>query len=124
MAQCKATRADGRPCQGKPLPGESYCFAHSERLQRTRAEGQARGGRNKSKVARVQRALDDKLSTIANQLLLALLQTHRGDIRPAVGTSMAALASAYLKVMEVAELQVKIEDLEARLGGDERRWGT
>jgi len=118
-ASCQATRADGTPCAGRARTS-GYCFAHDVELEAVRAQGAARGGHNKSKVVRVQRALDGELSRISEQLLRALSEVHGGDITPAQGQAMSAVAGAYLKVLEVAELSARVEEIEARLLGEER----
>jgi hypothetical protein len=40
---CEACRRDGQPCTVKVLPGDRFCFAHSERLRA--APGRQRGRR-------------------------------------------------------------------------------
>ena len=52
-ATCQATRKDGRPCETRIVGDSRFCFAHSPELAEKRAEASRRGGRNKSRIARL-----------------------------------------------------------------------
>jgi hypothetical protein len=45
---------------------------------------------------------------------------HRGDVKPQVGTALASVAGAIVKVHEIGELQVKLQDIDERLKAAEQ----
>jgi len=114
---CQATRADGSPCNGRARPS-GFCFSHDPLLAEARTEGATRGGHGRSKAMRLQRMLDARLARISDLLIDAIREVHEGGLAPARAQAMSALASAYLKVFETAELCQRVEELEGLLRGE------
>ncbi len=110
-ATCKASRADGQPCQGKA--GETgYCFAHDPALRAKRKAAYATGGRNKATTARVIKLLPSTLKPVLEQLFLALEEVHAGELDPRQAGAMASLASAIGRLYETAQLEERLQKLE------------
>ena len=49
MAQCKATRSDGKPCRGSAPAGSDYCFAHDPKRRAKHLNAVRRGGNARGK---------------------------------------------------------------------------
>ncbi len=69
----------------------------------------------RSTAARVQKAVPADLKELHNLLLKALKEVHEGQLDPRRATAMASLAGALVRVHEIGELVVRIEQLEGRL---------
>ncbi len=108
---CAATCRDGTPCHGRARPGDDMCFVHSETTRERRAAGQAAGGRGRSMIARTARYLPPALTPLLGSLVEAMEQVHTGAITPAQGTAMASLASACVRVYEMAVVEQRLESL-------------
>jgi len=110
-ATCKASRADGQPCQGKA--GETgYCFAHDPALRAKRTAAYATGGRNKATPRRLDKLMPASLRPVLELLLGALEEVHAGDLDPRQATAMASLASAIGRLYETAQLEERLQKLE------------
>jgi len=110
---CRATTKDGRRCRGAAR-ASGYCFAHDPDLQQSRQDGQARGGQNKSTVARVTKLMPTSLKPVLTKLMSALDEVHDGSLDPRQGSTMASIASSIGRLYEVAELEQRLERLEAQ----------
>jgi hypothetical protein len=97
--------------------GESgYCFAHDPALERDRRAARERGGRASANVVRLRRHLGPSaLGSVFDRLLDALSEVHDETLSPARGSAMASIARALVAVLEVGELEERIQQLEAKL---------
>src|SRR5215210_6841530 len=98
---CEATRRDGQPCQTPVVADSCFCFAHDPDLATKRTEARRQGGRNKARVARVQRLVPASLKPTIGTLFTALEEVHAGDLEPKQGQAMAALAGAIARLYSV-----------------------
>jgi hypothetical protein len=123
--RCRATRADGTPCQGPARPS-GYCFAHDPDLARRRAEGRRKGGRERSRKAAVLppdaedlplRSLQD----VAAMLAATVNQVRRGELDSKVGNTLAVLAGQLMKAIEGGDLEPRLEAIEAELAKQKAR---
>ena len=115
---CKATRKNGQPCQA-PAGEDGYCFGHSPRLAEARRAGSSRGGRHKRTEARATRLMPEVLRPVLYKLLHGMAEVDAGRMDPRVATALASLASATVKVYEVASLEQRLlalEEQSARVG--------
>ncbi len=117
---CEAAKADGSPCNSFALPDRGTCFAHTREMQERATEARRRGGQNTSRAARARKALPRGMTDVQDRLMEALAQVHEGQLDPRIATAMASLAGALVRVFEVGELTVRLEELEAQV---ERREG-
>lgn len=110
---CRAVRANGEPCKGRPLAG-GLCFAHQPSAQANRAKG----GHARSNAARSMKAIPERLRPVAELLASALQEVHAGTLAPTQATAMASVASALVKVMMAGDLEERMRALEAALSGE------
>jgi hypothetical protein len=112
--RCAGMNRDGRPCAGRPLPGERYCLFHSPARAEARREWSRQGGAGKSHAARARKALpaDFTVDDLRGTLAIVLARTVRGDMAPGVATATATVARAWLLANEQADVIQRIEALE------------
>ncbi len=110
---CLATRADGSPCRATPT-ASGFCFAHDPELRKRTAAARQEGGRNRANITRASKHVPRSMQHLAQRLLAAVDEVHSGELDPKKATAMASLAGAAVRVYEVGELEVRIEELEAR----------
>ena len=120
---CTATRADGRPCGARALPGETLCWAHSPRLAHKRRQAHRAGGHAKGNAARAQKLVPSMLRPGLDLLLNGMLEVYRGQLEPQRYTAMAAGASASCRLFSLAELEERLLNLERELKRDARDAG-
>jgi len=111
---CPATTAAGRDCRAAPLDS-GFCWAHDPDLEVTRAEGRARGGRNRSTVARGRARIPEELAAVVTLLETALTEVHAGLLEPGRASAMASLANAIVRARESFDVEVRLEELEQAL---------
>jgi len=108
---CKATRRDGEPCQAWASRSTGYCPLHSEKSR----EIQVLGGLSKTRANMLANRLPSRLQPLLDLLSESIEQTHRGELKPAQGQAIASLASALVKVTEVAEFETRLVVIEKTL---------
>ena len=111
---CSATRKDGSPCQIPMVGDASHCWAHDPAKAAARAEARARGGRNRSTVARLEKRRGARLTAVVGRLEAALEKVEDGRLSPQQGTAVASIARALATIYEVAELEARLAALEAQ----------
>ena len=80
---CKGIRKDGHPCQGNGLHQfDGYCIAHAP-SDITR-EWRARGGRNSSTAARLDKRMPEELRQAHELILECMILVKEGKMSPAV----------------------------------------
>ena len=119
--QCTAVKRNGEPCQGRALPGETLCFAHSPTTRDQHRRVSRKGGHNRGTQARAARqwaaigraiAPDD----LPAMLRAAMIAVWDGDLEPAQASALAALAKASVSITAEIELEARIAALEAAAG--------
>jgi hypothetical protein len=125
--KCLGIRKDGSPCQGTPLAGRDYCFAHDESLNERRRQGSIKGGANRSSRARARKQMQDALLSINDidgLLCRALVQVAAGRMDASVGSSLATISKTLVGIRQAGELEKRLEQLEQAAGlGNVRRIG-
>lgn len=113
---CKATKADGSPCQAYRQHGSEFCYMHDPDRAAERKQAQARGGR-----ARHDRVLFEdepeavaigEMSDVVGVLEAALNATLRLENSVARNRAIGYLAGTAIKAIEYAELEDRVEALE------------
>ena len=113
---CKATKKNGQPCR-VPAGPDGFCIHHSPARAATRADARRRGGLRRAAVlARKTLADDGKPLALPNaEAVRALLAdtiknllTGKLDCR--VAATVATLAGAVLKALDVENLAHELED--------------
>ena len=117
--RCCGTTRGGAPCQAPPyaIGEDGYCWAHSPANAEARRAAQAKGGRNRSTGARLDRLVPATLKPVLATLLDALDEVRGEDGQPPALTpqqaqAMAALARAAVAVYQVAEIEPRLAKLE------------
>ena len=109
--RCQAVKKNGQPCSARAVRN-GYCFGHVPDLEATRREARRRGGFATSKSARASKLLPARLRPVAELLEKALEEVHEGQLDPRVGTAMASLAGALVKVFQTGEMEERLRKLE------------
>lgn len=109
--RCKATRRDGELCRAWASRSTGYCPLHSENSRQI----QVLGGLSKTRGNMLANRLPSRLQPLLDLLSESIEQTHKGELKPAAGQSIAALASALVKVTEVAEFETRLVVIEKTL---------
>ena len=114
-AKCAATNQDGTACSARPRDGRPYCQWHDPELLEWRRQNAIKGGKSNSHENRARRLLEGSaqdMATVKSALMMALAKVGLGQMEPAVGQSMAAIARAIVAVSGAAELEARIAQLE------------
>jgi hypothetical protein len=118
---CPIPRKDGSPCRAWPTKS-GYCLAHDPALSEKREQARLKGGYGKSRVARAERLLPQELQALDDVLSTVITGVYAGNLLPSQGSSIAALASARVRLREIAlkmaeqgELKERIQKLEVAI---------
>jgi hypothetical protein len=135
--QCEVTKPDGTRCRARVLPGDTRCFAHSERTRQQREAGRRAGGRERSRRLTVLPAdtPDLELRTVGDvtlALAATINQVRKGAIDAKVANAVGYLTSVLLRALEGDDLARQLAELRAELeqmkggshGGDSGDTGT
>jgi hypothetical protein len=114
--RCTATRKDGSPCQAWASRTTGLCPLHSENKHQI----QVKGGLSKTKAHMLETRMNPKLKDVVELLATSARQVHSGEISPAAGSSLAAIATALVRAVESAELSLRLSILEIQLRGDQQ----
>lgn len=119
--ECTATRRDGHPCQGTPIPGKAFCFAHDPELRAQRHQWTTAAGKAKSNSRRLKKSLGLDtptltLTEIDALLCLTLKAVVSGRIEPGIATSAAGVAKAIMAIRTASDLESRLGALEQRAG--------
>ena len=113
---CKALKEDGSRCQAAPLLEGEFCLMHSPEHAEEMAEARRLGGLRRRREKAVSGAYDfDGLADVVQVqrlLEIACLDTLSLENSVARSRTLAYLAQAALKALEVGELAERIEALE------------
>jgi hypothetical protein len=113
--RCKFKKGDRR-CKNYALVGDDYCFFHSPRKARERAEAQRKGG--KAALAKKKRLLEKsnvhikKTSDVVKLLNDTINQVRTGEIEVKVANAVGYLSGICLKALEQGDIEKRLEVLE------------
>ena len=115
MKKCKGKLKNGKACSAH-AGSSGYCWAHDPKLARKRAQAHKRGGRNSRHSAPASDLPEDADPTTAQGLQKAIatvfLDTWKLENSVARARALAYLASVQKSIIEVGELEGRIEALE------------
>lgn len=117
---CLGTKRDGTRCGSTALLPTGYCTAHSPGYREKRRADSARGGRRKANRERMSRNMPADMRTLAEDLTEVFRLVREGQLESKVGSALASIAGAIVKVHEVGVLTAKLEDIERRLRESEQ----
>lgn len=113
MIQCSAMRTTGERCRATALPDRPQCFAHDPDNRERATAARRKGGTNRSTPARAAKHIPKDMADLLSTLMTAITEVHDGELDHRPATAMASLASAVVRIHETAELQQRLEALEA-----------
>lgn len=117
---CTAKKADGNPCGAAPLLGEEFCLWHHPDHADEVAEARRLGGINRRRERVVFAANDYEGMTSVQQIRrlldMSVSITLQQQHSIAQARTLAYLAQQGLKLLEVGEIQDRLEALESVLG--------
>jgi|SRR5215213_9302690 hypothetical protein len=108
--RCSAITKGGRPCQGAPIRGSSFCYSHSpdlaEERRRNAHKGGKRGGRGRplSELSSIR----DENAEIRRMLL-------EGELLPGVASIAVQSLNLDIRAVDVSMKAKEQEELEQRL---------
>ena len=108
--RCTASNKTGSPCRALAVSGSPYCNMHGPRA----LEIQTKGGKHKANAYRLEDKMSPRLKDVVELLGTAARQVHSGEITPAQGSSLASIATALIKAIETASLDMRVSLLEVR----------
>jgi hypothetical protein len=119
MANCKAITANGQPCRAQALKSGRFCFVHDPAQGAARAKARRRGGERR----RVEHAGDSskipvQVHTVSDAR--AILDYTLSEALPLEnsiqrGRLLIALVDAYLRALEIGELEQRVQQLEKEM---------
>ncbi len=127
MAQCKALRKDGKPCQADALAGSDHCAFHAPEKAAAFKDGRVKGGEvgklaTLSAVKPWRGAAGDVnvLKTVEPAELVNLLcdtidHVLTGKIDPKVGNAVGYLAGIIVKVQQYEAIEERLQAIEEAL---------
>lgn len=118
--RCKGVRATGEPCRSTAVDESNHCWAHKPGNEAARKAASARGGANRSTVARAAKALPADMRDVAALILRSLQAVEAETMKPGQAGAIAALAGAYVRVVDAGDVEARIAALEAALEGRRR----
>ncbi len=119
---CAATRANGQPCGGYAIGRGDYCFAHAPDQTAQRDAARRRGGQ----AGRMAVLPESDVPVRSLQDVVALVEETINDVRAGrvdvrVANAVGYLANVALKAIEQADIETRLEALEAVLGPERQR---
>jgi hypothetical protein len=95
------------------------CRWHHPDLEAQRAEERRKGGAARSNAARARKALAGDIRDMGDvkaRLMSALAKVEAGELESGPANAMANLARAIATIVQVGELEDRIQELESRAG--------
>ena len=103
---CKSFKLDGSPCQGQGLKQfDGYCIAHGP-ADKVRA-WRARGGKNSSTAARLDKRIPERLQGIIKDLAEGMNQVREGTLSPAAFNSFCRGAKTMVDLYRLADKEME-----------------
>jgi hypothetical protein len=118
-ACCRQLLPSGRPCRAFPLRDSAFCFWHTPEKEEEAAEARRLGGLRRRREKTVAGAYDfaglGSVESIRRILEIATLDALGLDNSIARARVLIAAALAAARLLEVGELEARVEALEAAL---------
>ncbi len=115
MRQCTATRANGQRCKAQVLTEGDLCFIHNPANQGRIEEARRKGGKNKGTSARAQKRMPKEVKDIIQVVEAAMGGVLSAKITPPQAQAVASLAGAWVRLHEIGELALELEEIKAQL---------
>jgi hypothetical protein len=112
--QCRAKKQDGSRCRARALAGHKRCPLHAEPGRA--AELGRKGGRGRAICEHeVLKSFAPPTSArdVADLLAQSIIEVREGKADPKLANSISYLGTALLRALEVADLEKRVQALEA-----------
>ena len=117
---CQAIREGGEQCRSAPLRDEPYCFWHSPDHQEEATEARRLGGQRRRRERVVSGVYDfeglDSVPKIRRLVEIAALDTLGLENSVNRARTLVSLATVAARLLEVGELETRVDALEAATG--------
>jgi len=115
---CQGMRKDGAPCKAPALSDSALCWVHdprqAEAAARARAAGASKGGTLRALNGRRRRL--DTAAALVTFTAAVVQDVLAGTVEPDVARAVLYGISIQRQLVEVAELERKLTDLERQYG--------
>lgn len=111
--KCRAKNKRGKQCGATAIRGADHCVMHSGRA----AELGSKGGRRRaiySSDELKQFPAPKTAADLRDLLAQSILETRNGKLDPKLANSISCLGAGLLRAIEVADLETRLQTLEAR----------
>ncbi len=116
VRQCTSRKDDGQICRAAPLRESEFCLMHSPEHAEDMAEARRLGGLRRRREVAISGAYEfvglQTVSDIRRLLEVAVLDTLGLENSIARGRTLAYLAMAAIKLLDVGELEERLAALE------------
>ena len=119
MAKKCKYRKGNRHCKNHALTGDEFCFFHSPKKAKERAQAQRKGG--KKALAEKKRVLGESNIEIKNTADVVKLlnetinQVRTGEIEVKIANAVGYLSGICLKALEQGDIEKRLEALEDKV---------
>lgn len=121
MPGCSGTKDNGQPCRAPKLRDSDYCLMHSPEHAEEMAEARRLGGLRRRREVAVSGAYEfvglQTVADIRRILEIGVLDTLGLENSIARSRTLAYLAMAAIKLLEVGEFEQRLATLEAAMHG-------
>jgi len=111
--QCQKRKRDGNQCRTRARSGQKYCALHAEPGKA--AELGSKGGRRRavySPDALQEFTAPRSAADLRDLLAQSIIEIRAGKLDPKLANSISYLGAGFLRAVEVADLQARLEELE------------
>ncbi len=111
--QCQKKKRDGNQCRARARSGQKYCALHAEPGKA--AELGSKGGRRRAVYSPdgLQEFTAPRTAADLRDLLAQpIIEIRAGKLDPKLANSISYLGAGFLRAVEVADLQARLEELE------------
>jgi hypothetical protein len=111
--QCQKKKRDGNQCRARARSGQKYCALHAEPGKA--AELGSKGGRRRavySPDALQEFTAPRSAADLRDLLAQSIIEIRAGKLDPKLANSISYLGAGFLRAVEVADLQARLEELE------------
>ena len=119
MAKKCKYRKGNRHCKNYALTGDDYCFFHSPRKAKSRAQAQRKGGKKalgeKKRVLQGSNIEIKNTSDIVELLNETINQVRTGKIEVKIANAVGYLSGICLKALEQGDIEKRLEALEDKV---------
>lgn len=111
--QCQKKKRDGTQCRASARSGQKYCALHLEPGKA--AELGSKGGRRRavySPDGLQEFAAPRSAADLRDLLAQSIVEIRAGKLDPKLANSISYLGTGFLRAIEVANLETRIDELE------------